>query len=216
MGLTNDKNAFFDQLQIRQAELESAQFHLDSLQSQNTELQYQLRESDDRFALLNDDITEARREQESRSREPMSSAEDVARLLSTTEAKYESKLADLRKHLGVVEKERNESEAQWSRKLRDKVRENDDLKQVLGSAAKSRELDEGVVDKLKDQIKVLQEEIHVHKVEAAELRAQSVTLEDVEVGIASILVQIANVVFTSRRQKHKRRRRVLKYMRWSN
>ncbi|KAJ7837533.1 hypothetical protein B0H14DRAFT_2791069 [Mycena olivaceomarginata] len=171
-SLTNDKNAFFDQLQLRQAELESSQFHLDSLQSQNTELQYQLRESEERFALLNDDITEVRREQDSRAREPTTSAEDVARLLSAAEAKYESKLADLRKNLNVVEKERNESEAQWSRKLREKVRENDELKQVLGSATKNRELDEGVVEKLKDQIKLLQEEVRLHQVEAAELRSQ--------------------------------------------
>jgi chromosome segregation ATPase len=183
-SLTNDKNAFFDQLQLRQAELESAQFHLDSLQSQNTELQYQLRESEERFALLNDDITEVRREADSRSREPTSSAEDVARLLSAAEAKYESKLADLRKNLSVVEKERNESEAQWSRKLRDKVRENDELKQVLGSATKNRELDEGVVEKLKDQINLLQEEVRLHQIEAAELRAQTASLEDVEVLVA--------------------------------
>ncbi|KAF8216144.1 hypothetical protein K438DRAFT_1926517 [Mycena galopus ATCC 62051] len=179
-GLTNDKNAFFDQLQLRQAELESAQYHLDSLQSQNTELQYQLREAEERSALLTDDITEVRREQDSRAREPSTSAEDVARLLSAAEAKYESKLADLRKNLNVVEKERNESEAQWSRKLREKVRENDELKQVLGSATKNRELDEGVVGKLNDQIKLLQEEVRVQQAEAAELRAQAASLEDVE------------------------------------
>ncbi|KAJ7786400.1 hypothetical protein B0H16DRAFT_1657710 [Mycena metata] len=178
--LTNDKNAFFDQLQLRQAELESSQFHLDSLQSQNTELQYQLRESEDRFALLNDDISEARREQDNRAREPSTSAEDVARLLSAAEAKYESKLADLKKNLSVVEKERNESEAQWSRKLRDKVRENDDLKQALGSTTKNRELDEGVVEKLKDQIKLLQEEARLHRMQVADLQAQSVSLEHVE------------------------------------
>ncbi|KAJ6610071.1 hypothetical protein B0H10DRAFT_2438222 [Mycena sp. CBHHK59/15] len=179
-NLTSDKNTFFDQLQLRQAELESAQLHLESLQSQNTELQYQLRESDDRFAFLNDDINEARREQESRSREPNTSAEDVARLLSAAEAKYEIKLADLRKNLSTVEKERNESEAQWSRKLREKVRENDDLKRVLGSAAKTRELDEGVVQKLKDQIMLLQDELRLRQAEAAQLRAQSATVEDVE------------------------------------
>ncbi|KAJ7487679.1 hypothetical protein B0H11DRAFT_1721098 [Mycena galericulata] len=179
-GLANDKNAFFDQLQLRQAELESAQSHLDSLQSQNTELQYQLRESEERFALLNEDITEARREQDSRSREPISSAEDIARLLSAAEAKYESRLTDLKKELSVVEKERNESEAQWSRKLRDKVRENDDLRQAIGSATKTRELDEGLADKLKDQVKLLQNEIRLREVEVAELRAQSATLEDVE------------------------------------
>ncbi|KAJ6503473.1 hypothetical protein C8R47DRAFT_1316667 [Mycena vitilis] len=179
-NLTNDKNSFFDQLQLRQAELESTQFQMDSLQSQNTELQYQLRESEERFTLLNDDMAEARREQDSRSREPSTSAEDVARLLSAAEAKYETRVADLRKNLSVVEKERNESEAQWSRKLRDKVRENEELKQVLGSATKNREMDEGVVEKLKDQIKLLQEEVRFSHAEAAELRAQAVSLEDVE------------------------------------
>ncbi|KAJ7103449.1 hypothetical protein B0H15DRAFT_812316 [Mycena belliarum] len=182
-SLTNDKNAFFDQLQMRQAELESAQSHLDLLQSQNTELQYQLRESEDRFALLNDDITEARREQDIRSREPTNSAEDVARLLSTAEAKYESKLTDLRKNLSIVEKERNESEAQWSRKLREKVRENDELKTVLGSATKDRELDEGVVVNLKEQIRLLQEEVRLGQAETSELRAQSATLDDTESSI---------------------------------
>ncbi|KAJ6604727.1 hypothetical protein DFH09DRAFT_1257444 [Mycena vulgaris] len=160
-SLTNDKNAFFDQLQLRQAELESAQSHLGLIAEPKHR-------------------TPSRREQDSRSREPTSSAEDVARLLSAAEAKYESKLADLKKNLSVVEKERNESEAQWSRKLRDKVRENDDLKQVLGSATKSRELDEEVVVKLKDKIKHLEEEVRLREVEAAELRAQSATLEDVE------------------------------------
>ncbi|KAJ7293654.1 hypothetical protein C8J57DRAFT_1429415 [Mycena rebaudengoi] len=179
-SLTNDKNSFFDQLQLRQAELESAQSHLESLQSQNTELQYQLRESDDRFALLNEDIAEARREQDNRSREPSTPAEDVARLLSAAEAKYESKLGELRKNLSAVEKERNESEAQWSRKLRDKVRENDDLKHAIGTAARTRHLDEGEVDKLKDQIKDLQEEVRLHQAATAELRAQSLHLEYAE------------------------------------
>ncbi|KAJ7225446.1 hypothetical protein GGX14DRAFT_638792, partial [Mycena pura] len=179
-ALTNDKNAFFDQLQLRQAELESAQSHLDSLQSQNTELQYQLRESEDRLALLNEDMTDARQEQDSRSREPSNTAEDVAHLLAATQEKYESKLADLRRNQSVLEKERTESEAQWSRKLREKVRENEELKLVLGSATKSRELDEGVVGKLKDEIKVLQEQVRLHRAELAELRAQSVSLEDLE------------------------------------
>jgi chromosome segregation ATPase len=192
-SLTNDKNSFFDQLQLRQAELESAQSHLESLQSQNTELQYQLRESDDRFALLNEDIAEARREQDNRSREPSTPAEDVARLLSAAEAKYESKLGELRKNLSAVEKERNESEAQWSRKLRDKVRENDDLKHAIGSAARTRHLDEGEVDKLKDQIKDLQEEVRLHQAATAELRAQSLHLEYAEVTILSLLLHRSSV-----------------------
>ncbi|KAJ7631008.1 hypothetical protein FB45DRAFT_990856 [Roridomyces roridus] len=163
-SLTNDKNAFFDQLQMRQAELES----------------YQLRESEERFALLNEDITEARREQDNRSRESGSSAEDVARLLSAAEAKAEVKLGDLRKQISVMEKERSDSEAQWSRKLREKVRENDELQQLVGSVTKTREMDEGLVDKLKEQIKVLEDEARLRQVEVADLKAQSAMLQDAE------------------------------------
>jgi hypothetical protein len=53
---------------------------------------------------------------------PATSPEDVARLLSAAEAKHASKIADLKKNLAAVEKERNEGEADWSLKLR---RENE-------------------------------------------------------------------------------------------
>ncbi|KAJ7070960.1 hypothetical protein C8F01DRAFT_1108511 [Mycena amicta] len=181
ISLTNDKNSFFDELQLRQAEVESAQSHLESLQSQITELQYQLRESEERFALLNDDISEAHREQAIRSREPSSSSEDVSQLLAAAQAKYEVKLADVKKNLSVIEKERNESEAQWSRKLREKVRENEELKQALGSTAQSRQFDEGLVEELKREITGLKEQLRVYQVEISELREHSASLADVEI-----------------------------------
>lgn len=166
---------------MRQAELESSQAHLESLQSQNTELQYQLRESEQRLTLLNEDFAEARREQDSQPRELGTPAEDVARLLSSAEAKYEAKIAELKKNLIVVEQERNDSEAQWSRKLRDKVRETEELRNVLGSAAKAHQQDEGVVGELKAEIQRLQEAIRVHQVEIAAFRLQADQFKDLEV-----------------------------------
>lgn len=150
--MTRDKNAFFDQLQLRQAELESAQAHLESIQHQNTEFQFQLREANDRVALLKEECSELLREHETRSRDPGPSAEDVARMVSATEAKYESKLAELKRNLGIMEKERHESESDWSRKLKEKVKELEDLKRILGSAAKTREADENVVANLKAEL----------------------------------------------------------------
>ncbi|KAF7320403.1 Mediator of RNA polymerase II transcription subunit 5 [Mycena kentingensis (nom. inval.)] len=179
-SLTNDKNALFDELQLRQAKVESAQSRLESLQGQITELQYQLRESEERYALLNEDISETRREQDIRSREPSNSVEDIAELLAANSAKYEVKLADVRKNLSVAEKERNESEAQWSRKLREKVRENEELKQALGSTARSRQVDEGVVEELKTEISRLREQVQLHQGQVSELKAQSASLADVE------------------------------------
>lgn len=54
-NVTRYKNAFFEQLQLRQAELESAQAHLESIQHQNTEFSFQSREANDRVALLKEE-----------------------------------------------------------------------------------------------------------------------------------------------------------------
>ncbi len=54
-------------------------------------------------------------------------------MVSATEAKYESKLLEEKHNLGVMEKERYESEPDWSRKLKETVKER------LGSVAETRE-----------------------------------------------------------------------------
>ncbi|KAF8912724.1 hypothetical protein CPB84DRAFT_1759339 [Gymnopilus junonius] len=156
-SISRDKNAFFDQLQLRQAELESSQSHLESLQHQNTEIQFQLREANDRLALLKEEYSELLREQESRSRDPVVSADEIARMVSATEAKYEAKLAEVKRNVSILEKERYEAEADWSRKLKEKVKELDDLKRVLGSATRTREAEENAVAGLKSDLAQAQE-----------------------------------------------------------
>jgi chromosome segregation ATPase len=182
-NITRDKNAFFDQLQLRQAEVESAQSHLESLQGQNTELQYQLREINDRYTLLKDDLADVRREHESRSREPLTSASEVARLLSATEAKYESKISDLKRNLRTLEQERIDGEAEWSRKLRDKVREVDDLKKEVGSAASTREHNEEEVVGLKAVIGRLEDESRLLHDQLSQLRLSDSKVQDIEVRV---------------------------------
>jgi chromosome segregation ATPase len=182
-NVTRDKNTLFDRLQLRQAEVESAQSHLESLQSQNTELQYQLREINDRYTLLKDDFADVRREHESRSREPLTSASEVARLLSATEAKYESKISDLRRNLRTLEQERVDGEAEWSRKLRDKVREVDDLKKEVGSAASTREHNEEEVAGLKAVIGRLEDESRSLHDQLSQLRLSDSKVQDIEVRV---------------------------------
>ncbi|RDB29316.1 Golgin IMH1 [Hypsizygus marmoreus] len=179
-SVTNEKNALFDDLQLRQAELESAQSHLESLQSQNTELQYQLRETSDRYALLKEDFAEVQREQQNRLREPSTSTDEVARLLSTTEAKYESKIFDLKRNLVTLEKERNESEAEWSKKLRDKTRETENLKRVVGSAAKTSEEHEEQVAGLKMDIARLEIECRLLQEQIPRLQQSNSNIKDIE------------------------------------
>lgn len=179
-NVTRDKNSFFDELQLRQAEVESAQSHLESLQSQNTELQYQLRETNDRCTLLKDELAEVRREHENRSREPLISAGEVARLLSAAEVKYESKISDLKRNLRALEKERSDGEAEWSRKLRDKVREVDQLKKEVGSAANTREHEEEAVAGMRAEINRLQDESRLLHDQLSQLRLSDSKVRDIE------------------------------------
>ncbi|KAG5648052.1 hypothetical protein DXG03_007087 [Asterophora parasitica] len=179
-SVTKDKNTFFEDLQMRQAEVESAQSHLESLQSQKTELQYQLREIGDRYALLQDDLAEAQRENETRARKPATSADEVARLLSTAEAKYENRISDLKRSLTSLEKERNDNEADWSRKLREKTREVDDLKQVVGSATRVEEEHEAVVAGLKASIGRIEGESRLLQEQLQELRENNLRVREGE------------------------------------
>ncbi|KAL0580384.1 hypothetical protein V5O48_001629 [Marasmius crinis-equi] len=158
-ALTRDKNEFFDQLQLRQAEMESYQSRADSLQSENVELTHQLRELEDRLALVREELAESRREQERQSREDFGNTEETARLLSAMEAKYEARLSDLKRIVSNLEKERTESEAEWVRKVREKNKEVEELKGKLGSASRLKEQDEGVVDTLKADIERLEEDL---------------------------------------------------------
>lgn len=186
-SLSKEKNAFFEELQLRQAELESSQSHLDSLQGQNTELHYQLRECQDRVAALTEEVIDARRQPTHSPRVSTTSAEDIARLLSSAEAKYEAKLAELRKNLAAVEKERNEGEAGWSRKLREKTRETDELKRVLQASAKTRDEKEEVADGLKGEIERLRAEITIYQRQMSALHLQADKFKETEVGLVSLL-----------------------------
>ncbi|KAG2023417.1 hypothetical protein CC2G_001073 [Coprinopsis cinerea AmutBmut pab1-1] len=168
-NVTRDKNSFFEQLQIKQAETESAQGHLESLQLQNTELEFQLREANDRLALLREEYAEYQREQEVRAREPVTSADDIAQMISATESRYEVKLAEMKRSVEVLERERGESEANWSRKLKEKVKEVEDLSRLLGTTAKSREEDIGIADKLRADLARSQEEIRLLREQVAEV-----------------------------------------------
>lgn len=70
-------------------------------------------------------------------------------MVSATEAKYEAKLAEMKRNISILEKERAEGEADWSKKLKEKVKDLEDAKRILGSAARNREADENAVAALK-------------------------------------------------------------------
>ncbi|KAG2350442.1 hypothetical protein BDR05DRAFT_899421 [Suillus weaverae] len=179
-NLSRENRTSFEQLQIRQAELESSQHHVGTLRSQHAELQFQLREAQDRLTLLAEEISDLRGEQETRPHGSGAPQEDVSQLISTMEAKYEARLIEIKRNLLLAEKERTESEADWSRKLCDKGRETDELKMILQSSAKSREEKENTTGVLKSEIEKLTAEVQNHQRHALELQLQVDRMNDAE------------------------------------
>lgn len=180
LNLTREKDRLFDQLEMRQAELESANTHMETLQSQTTEYQYQIRELGDRVALLEGELTDAQREANPANGTGMS-AEEVARLISAAEAKYEARLAELRGQLETIEKERNEADAEWNSKVAAKALEVEELKKVVGKSQKSEVNHEAVEEKLRGEIATLKEEARGYQGQYVEFQRQVERIKGSEV-----------------------------------
>jgi chromosome segregation ATPase len=73
---------------------------------------------------------------------PGASAEEVTRILSETEGKYEARIGDLRSKMRGLEKERHEAEDEWSRNLQERSRELERLRGLV--EAKDREYAESM------------------------------------------------------------------------
>ncbi|KAG8920466.1 hypothetical protein FRC02_000888 [Tulasnella sp. 418] len=155
-SLTQEKDSMFDQLQLRQAELESSQSHNESLANQNTELQHQLREATERIAMLSEETENARRDLATpdADRLPADSAVyrlpgavsptqgystpvELARLLSETEGRYEARLSDLRSKIRALEKERTESEEDWEKRISERGKEIERLRKTIAEKDES-------------------------------------------------------------------------------
>ena len=170
----------FDQLEMRRAELESSNTHMETLESRTAEYQYQIRELGDRVALLEGELTDAHREANPANGTGMS-AEEVARLISAAEAKYEARLAELRGQLEMVEKERNEADAEWNSKVAAKALEVEELKKVVGKSQKC-EVDYKVVEeKLREEISALKEEVRGYQRQQIEFQRQVERIKESEV-----------------------------------
>ena len=105
-------------------------------------------------------------------------------MLSATEAKYESKISDFKRNLRALEKERSDGEAEWSRKLRDKVREVDQLKKEVGSAATTRQQEEETVAGLRAEINKLNDESRLLQDQLSQLRLSDSKVREIEVCVS--------------------------------
>ncbi|WVQ96616.1 hypothetical protein IAU59_003721 [Kwoniella sp. CBS 9459] len=153
--LNLNKSKTFEDLQSKQAEAETARAEAEAMQTRTKELEFQLREANERCALLEDGMRDSRRPSrgalglgapdESFSPSPSASpsrrssfnngggasSSEVQRLLSEAEARSESKLSDLRFKIRSLETERNEIEEEWATKLGERVRELEKLRRQV-------------------------------------------------------------------------------------
>jgi chromosome segregation ATPase len=182
-SLSTEKDSLFDQLQMRQAEVESAQSLLEVLQSQNTELHYQVREKDGRIALVNEELSDLRQEQHFGASDPSTSPEEVAKLLAAAESRHEAKLLVLKQKLAGMEAERVEVEAEWRRKVEAKVQEAQKWKSIVESTSKSRQEEDDHTQGLQAEVERLRSAARAHDHEVSQLRQQieRSTLDEVRV-----------------------------------
>ncbi|KAG8989260.1 hypothetical protein FRB93_003700 [Tulasnella sp. JGI-2019a] len=197
--LTQEKDAMFDSNQLRQAEVESAQSHLEALTNQNHELQYQLREANDRITvLMSEEMYENNSNAAASSSRPHlgerensnpffpsspshDSPAELACLLSETEGKYEARLSDMREKVRTMEKERNDSEEEWSRNLSERGKEVERLKRLMMD--KEREFRDKARDfsDSENRIAALERKVVEMSLEGEELKkAAEVTKKELE------------------------------------
>ncbi|KAI0307801.1 hypothetical protein B0F90DRAFT_1813194 [Multifurca ochricompacta] len=171
-SLSAEKDSLFDHLQMRQAEVESSQSLLEVLQSQTTELQYQVRERDDRIALISEELSDARQQRHVGLSDVSMSPEEVAKLLAATESRHEAKLSVLKQKLAGVEAERVEVEAEWRRKVEAKVHEAQRWKSMVDTTSQSRQDDDDRTHELQAEVERLRLAARAYDHEVSQLRQQ--------------------------------------------
>ncbi|WVQ73121.1 hypothetical protein IAR50_002685 [Cryptococcus sp. DSM 104548] len=166
-------------LQSKQAEAESAKAEMEIMRTKTKELEWQLREAEERCALLEAgeqgrassglDIRDGR--SETTSPAPGPSPHDVQRLLAESDARAESKLSDLRARIRALEKERNKMEEEWAGKVQERVLELEKMRRVLQE--KDREVAESLEGLRERERKIEEGESKVKQLEADIIRLRT-------------------------------------------
>jgi hypothetical protein len=143
---------------------------MESMQGQTAELNYQLREATERVELLTEELGEVRREQHARSSGTSHSADDAARILALTEARYEAKLGELQNRVHASERERNDGESAWSRKLDEKTRELDALRRQMDASTDIEFRHQAALAQIHEENERLRQEMLSHRSDVTNLR----------------------------------------------
>lgn len=188
---------------MRQAEVESSQSRLESLENQTGELHHLLREATDRASALSDDLSETQRHLEdarSMSSSSTISSAPIAGAIADVERRYETKLSDLRTRMTTIERERTEAEEEWSRNLAARSREIDRLRSEAAvresseasEASGRRALDEERMRAMERELIELRSDKGVISSELAALKTALEQAKDSEVSSVARLLFIGH------------------------
>nr|XP_019012880.1 uncharacterized protein I206_02376 [Kwoniella pini CBS 10737]OCF51661.1 hypothetical protein I206_02376 [Kwoniella pini CBS 10737] len=193
--LNINKQKTFEEYQAKVAEAELAKSEMESLSTRTKELEFQLRESNERCALLEDSLRESGNrgrnkngfgllsdglnQSQSPSASPSGSRRnsfnkdsvDVKKLLAEAEAKFESKLSDLKYKIKSLEDERNDIEEEWSLKLQERLRESEKLRRTIQE--KDMEFNDSLRGLKEREMKIENSEERVRSLEKELVRLKS-------------------------------------------
>lgn len=181
MSVSN--NTQFQEIQAKQSEVESSRNELETLRNRTKELEFQLREADERAAIVeassrvgipSASLSPSRASSPSRN-QPSTSSVEVQRLLADAEARAESRISDLRNKIRSLETERNDAEEEWAAKLSERVRELEKLRRAV--TEKESEFAESVRSK-KEGERVMEEAEEARKAVDKQMRALRTELEE--------------------------------------
>lgn len=151
---------------MRQAEVESSQSHLESLENQTAELHHLLREATDRSSALSDELVEAERRLDANSAlggPSGANANATNSLIADVERRYESKISDLRERMMTLEHERTDAEEEWSRNLAERSKEIDRLRSDLAARDGRQSVEMDKIAITEERIMALEAELRLAK-----------------------------------------------------
>lgn len=207
--LNTSKQQQFELLEAKQAEVESSRAEMETLQNRTKDLEFQLRETSERCAILEDQAhmvspvrgrhlavgLESRSARSTPDPSPSrqnsyssTSAAELQRVLAEAEARSEAKLSDLRFKIRSLENERNELEEEWAHKLQERVNEMEKLRRVItekeseysDSLRSSRDKEDRIAA-VEDQKRGLERELMAMRAKVEEVRGDVSVSAEAEV-----------------------------------
>lgn len=195
---------------------------MEEMQTKSKELEFQLREANERCSLLEDSmrddvvrrgqsvgLTETRTDSLSPSRNSSLSGAgpmEIQRLLAESESRAESKLSDLRARIRSLECERNELEEEWAGKMQERVKELEKMRRVLLDKEKehARSLEglrqrESRIQEVEQKTRDLEAEISKMKLRMEEVEGDKAGAAESEVGALFSTIIVNPKIFIANR-----------------